>query len=413
MTSTIVFLIALLILSGFFSGSETAIISLNNAKVRSLKHQKLTGSQLLFSLKKNPHRLLITILIGNNLVNIGASVIAAALFTELFGSQGLGIATGVMTFFVLIFGEIVPKSFATKYATRIALFAAYPLYVLQIIFAPFIWFFDKIVKVLMHKFGASMASDRVSEEEIKALIDISAEEGAIEKREKELIKNVLRFNDIEVSEVMTPRVAVDAISANATLQEAIDFVIKKSHSRIPVYDKTIDNILGIVTVKDVLLLSEKYNVNKKLHNLELKKPIVVPESKKIDALFKEFQKERQHIAIVIDEYGGTTGIVTLEDLLEEIVGEIIDEFDVEESPIKKLAEDEIMACGTTRLEHINQHFNITIKGNENKPLSGFILEKLHRFPEEGEEIKLPQAILKVVKMHKNKILKVKIKKTKE
>lgn len=413
MTTTIIFLLVLLILSGFFSGSETAIISLSNAKVRSLKHNNVSGSQLLAMLKEDPHRLLITILIGNNLVNIGASVLAASLFTNLFGAQGLGIATGVMTFFVLVFGEITPKSFATKYATKISLYAAYPLYILQVLFTPFIWFLDKIVKVLMKRFGSSLSTEQITEEEIKALIDISAEEGAIEKRERELLKNVLRFNDIEVKEVMTPRVSIDAISSESTLQEAIDFVIKKSHSRIPVYEKTIDNIIGIVTIKDILLLSEKYNTNKKLENIELKKPIVVPMTKKIDSLFREFQRARTHIAIVFDEYGGTAGLVTLEDLLEEIVGEIIDESDIEEIPIKAVSDYEIIVHGTTRLEEINDYLGIKLKGNENKPISGLILDKLHRFPAEGEEIKLPHAYVKTLKINKNKILRVRVKKRKK
>lgn len=413
MSGMILWLVLLIILSGIFSGSETAIISVSDAKIRSLVNAKVRGANTLNILKKDPHRLLITILIGNNLVNIGASVLATVVFTQAFGSSGLGIATGVMTLFILIFGEITPKSFATKYSVRLSLLAARPLYIMQILFSPIIWFLDKIVSFLIKQLGSDIAEQQVSEEEIKAIIDIGAEEGSILKTEKELLQNVLQFNDIKVEDVMTPRVSIDALPIESTLQETIDFVIKKSHSRIPVYKETIDHIVGVITLKDVLIFSEKHHAHKKLANVELKKPIVVPRSKKIDIMFKEFQHARTHLAIVIDEYGGTAGIVTLEDLLEEIVGEIIDESDIEEMPIRKVSDYEIIAHGVTKLEDINDYMNIKIRGNEKEPISGYILDRLHRFPKEGEKIKLPHATVKILKMHENKIVRVRIEKKKK
>lgn len=410
MTGSIIILVLLVILSGFFSGSETAIISVSDAKVRSLVKQKVKGSATLYLLKQNPHKLLITILIGNNLANIGASVLAAVVFTELFGSNGLGIATGVMTFFVLVFGEITPKSFATKYSVKMSLVLAKPLQLLQILFAPIIWVMDGIVQLLMKITGSKFNEEQVSEEEIKALIELGAEKGSIQKREKELLKNILQFNDIAVEEVMTPRVSIEALTVDTSLQEAIDFVIKKSHSRIPVFEDSIDNIVGIVTIKDVLIFSEKFNINKKLENCDLKKPLFVPVSKKIDVLFREFQKARTHLAVVVDEYGGTAGLVTLEDLLEEIVGEIIDESDIEEMPIQELSEYEIEAHGVTKLDDINDYLGITIKGNEKESISALILDKLERFPKPGEVIDLPHATIKVLKMKGNKIMKVSIEK---
>jgi CBS domain containing-hemolysin-like protein len=410
MTAQIITLIVLLILSGFFSGSETAIISVTDAKVRSLTEKKKRGSATLSLIKRDPHKLLITILIGNNLVNISASVLATVLFTNLFGNSGLGIATGVMTLLVLVFGEITPKSFATKYSVAISLFVAKPLYFLQIVLSPIIWVMDKLVKLLMKIMGSEYNDEDVSEEEIKALIELGAEKGSIEKREKELLKNILQFNDITVEEVMTPRVSIDALPVESTLQEAIDFVIKKSHSRIPVYLETIDNIVGLVTIKDVLMLSEQFHDNKKLENCELKKTLVVPVSKKIDVLFREFQKARTHLAIVLDEYGGTAGLVTLEDLLEEIVGEIIDESDIEEMPISKVSDYEIEAHGVTKLEDINDYLGINLKGNGKEAISALILDKLHRFPKEGEIIKFPHAKVKILKMHDNKIMRVTVEK---
>lgn len=410
MSWIIVWLIVLVIMSGIFSGSETAIISVSDAKIRSLVKEKVSRANTLYLLKQDPHKLLITILIGNNLVNIGASVLATVVFTKAFGSSGIGIATGVMTLFILIFGEITPKSFATKYSVKISLLVAKPLYIMQILFFPIIWFLDKIVQFLIKVLGDNAKNEHVSEEELKAIIDIGAEEGAILKAEKELLHNVLQFNDIHVEEVMTPRVEVDALPIESTLQEAIDFVIKKSHSRIPVYQDTIDNIIGIITIKDVLTMSEKYNTNKKLENIRLKKPIVVPVSKKIDVLFKEFQHAHTHIAIVIDEYGGTAGIVTLEDLLEEIVGEIIDESDIEEMPIKKIDDEKIIANGLTKVEDINEYLHINIIGNEKEPISAFILDELNRFPKNGEVIKLPHIRIKILKIIDNKIVSVSIEK---
>ncbi len=410
MTIQIISLILLIILSGFFSGSETAIISVSDARVRSLVKEKKKSANILDVLKKDPHKLLITILIGNNLVNITASVLATVVFTNAFGSSGLGIATGVMTFLVLIFGEITPKSFATKYSVGIALFVAKPLYMLQIIFSPIIWVMNKLVKFLINLMGHEYNDEEVSEEEIKALIDLGAEKGSIQKREKELLKNILQFNDITVEEVMTPRISVDALSEDTTLQDAINFVIKKSHSRIPIYKNTIDNVVGIVTIKDILMLSEQFNYNKKLANCELKNPLFVPVSKKIDVLFKEFQKARTHIAVVIDEYGGTAGIVSLEDLLEEIVGEIIDESDIEEMPISAVSEFEIEAHGVTKLEDINDFLGISIKGHEKEPISALILDKLNRFPKNGEIIDLPHAKIKILKIVGNKIVKVSVSK---
>jgi CBS domain containing-hemolysin-like protein len=192
----------------------------------------------------------------------------------------------------------------------------------------------------------------------------------------------------------------------------MDFIVQKSRSRIPIYKDSIDNIVGVITVKDVLALLKEYNVNKKIENIELKKPLMVPVSKKIDSLFKDFQKARMHLAVVIDEYGGTAGIVTLEDLMEEIFGEIVDESDVEEVQIIDVNENEIIVHGTTRLDTINAHLGIKLKGDEMEPVSALILDNLHRFPNEGEKIQHPGVVIEVLKMHKNKILRVKVSKIK-
>ena len=242
------------------------------------------------------------------------------------------------------------------------------------------------------------------------MLKIGAQEGAIEKQERELIENVLEFNDIEVEEVMTPRVSIEALDSETTIQEAVDWAIEYTHSRIPVYRKSLDNIVGVVSTKDILKFSANEKSNKKLKNLKLSMPLEVPHSKKINKLFREFQRKHIHLAIVIDEFGGTAGLVTLEDLLEEIVGEIVDEFDVEENLIEVIDNNTIIIAGNALVEDVNDIFKIKFGPNERDTVHTMLVEHLHRFPREGETITLPRAKITVIKMKKNVIEQVKIKK---
>lgn len=405
--SQLLFLVGLIVLSAFFSASETALISLSKSKVDDLVTRKLPNSKLLRKLKQNPHRLLITVLVGNNIVNIGASAYAAVLFTKIFDNNGLGIATGVMTFLILIFGEITPKAFAHQHAATFSLLVARPIYFLQIIFFPLIWLFDKVV-ILANKMIGGKTGFTVTEGEIVAMLKIGAQEGTIEKHERELIENVLEFNDIEVEDVMTPRVNVEALDCEMTIQEAVEYVIRHSHTRLPIYKGNIDNIIGIVSVKELLRCYDHYSVNKKLKGIKFTSPLEVPLSKKINKLFREFQRRHLHMAVVIDEYGGTAGLVTLEDLLEEIVGEIVDEFDVPEVPIEVIDEDTIVAKGSTLIEDINDCLRIKFATDEHETINTFLTDFLHRFPREGEVVKFERAKVLVLKMKKNVVDKIKI-----
>ncbi len=403
-------LIVLIILSAIFSGSETALVSLTKSKVDELVVKKARNSKILKKLKSDPHKLLITILIGNNIVNIGASAYAAVLFTDLFGSNAIGVATGVMTFFILVFGEITPKSFAHMHSVGVSLFMARPIYYLQIVLFPFVWVFDKIVDFTNYLFG-SKTQFSVTEGEIVAMLKIGAQEGSIQKQEKELIENVLEFNDIEVEEVMTPRVAIEALDSDMTIKEAVAFAIKHSHSRLPVYKKDIDSIIGVISIKELLKYSEEYSSIKKIEKLKLVPPLQVPLSKKIDKLFSEFQRRHQHIAIVIDDHGGTAGLVTMEDLLEEIVGEIVDENDVAEKPIEIIDGKTIHTTGAALVEDVNDFFRIKLNANDRDTINTMITDHLHRFPREGEVIKLKRVKILVMEVVKNVAKKVKITKT--
>lgn len=407
----LVILAVLLLLSAFFSAAETALISLTPAKVREIAKKNTPGSRLIEKLKKNPHRLLITILVGDNLMDIGSSVYATLVFQDFLGSSTFGVITGVLTLSILVFGEVIPKSFAQAHAKSISLFCAPLLYIFYILFTPFVWLLDGLVKGLLKISGKSNTEMHVTEDELKAFVSIGAEEGAIERGEQELIENVLEFSDTRVEEIMVPRVNIQALPSESTIREAADFIVEHHHSRIPVYEETIDNIVGMITIKDVLQNWHKNEMDLPLKKIKLLRPLKVPVSKKIDDLFHEFQKRRMHLAIVLDEHGGTAGLITLEDILEELVGEIVDEFDTEEKPgLIKIGHTEVEATGKTLIENINEALNIEIPCPPHRSVSYFITEKLGRFPKRGEILEEEDFVLTVDEMDKHTIQKVTIEK---
>ncbi len=408
----IVLLTILLLLSAIFSGSETALVSLTSSKVDELVNQKKKNSKLLKKLKKNPHRLLITVLIGNNIVNIAASALAAVLMTEAFGSSGVGIATAVMTLLILVFGEITPKSFSHQHAVGVSLFMARPIYVMQVIFFPFVWTFERIVDFVNQIFGSSK-SITVTEGELMAMVNIGAREGSIERQEKELIENVLEFNDIKVEEVMTPRVSIEALNDEMSIQDAVEYAISHSHSRLPVIHDNLDNIVGIVSIKELLDFSWNNNVSKKLKNLKLSIPLEVPKTKKINKLFRELQRKHQHFAMVIDEFGGTAGLVTLEDLLEEIVGDIVDESDKHINPLDIVDKTNVIVSGNTLIEDVNDFFKLKFGKNELDTVNGLLVDHLGRFPREGETLDFPRLRIQILEMDQNVVKRAQITKKKK
>lgn len=407
MYSQLLVLLGLVSLSAIFSAGELALIAITNSKVSDLVSSKVPSSKLLANIKKNPHKLLITVLITKNVIDIGASAYAAVVFTGIFGDSGLGIATGIMTLMILVFGDIVPKTFATQHMAGVALFMARPIWILQIVLYPAVWFLELISKLTNKIFGAKTGYT-VTEGELIALLKMGAQEGTIEKQEREFIENVLEFNDIEAGEIMTPRVAIEALDADMTIQEAVDFVIKHTHSRIPVYKDSIDHIIGVISIKELLRFFDTCPQNKKLGSLNLTPPLEVPFSKKIDKLFREFQRKHIHIAIVIDEHGGTDGLITMEDLLEEIVGDIVDEHDMDTMPIQVLDSKNVIASGETWVEDINDFFKVKFSENDHDTLNTVLTEHLHRFPREGEVILFPRVRVQVLSMNKNTVGRVKL-----
>jgi CBS domain containing-hemolysin-like protein len=375
MSLQIIALVILLFLSGFFSSAETALFSISKTKARYLAKSDGVG-RLISRMKEDPHRLLSTILIGNNVVNVGASSLATILAIDLFPGYAVGIATGVMTFLILVFGEVFPKSIATQNNVFIARLAIYPIYWLSITCYPILLFLNFIPRIT----GKIKKSPHVTEEELLTIVEAVEEEGQIKEEEKELIHNIFEFDDTAASEIMTPR--GDMFVIDIDLELDLIGILESGFSRIPVIEGDIDHIINI---KDLFL----HSVSGKDLDVRriMRAPYFVPENKKLDSLLQQFKKRRNHMAIVVDEHGGVSGLITLEDALEEIVGEITDETDKEESHIIKRKAKEWVVLGKTDIYEINQKIPINIADSkEYDTFSGYVLYQTGRIPQENEEI---------------------------
>ena len=392
-----VVLLVLLLLSGFFSSAETALFSISKAKAIHLAKQKGPTNKLIKKMKADPHRLLSTILIGNNIVNIGASAIATAIMIDLFESHAVGIATGVMTFLILIFGEIFPKSIATRNNILIARLVIFPLYWLSILFIPLIVFLNFIPKLT----GKIHKKPFVTEEELMTFVEVVEEEGGIEEEEKALIENIFEFDDTNASEIMTPRADMFVIDVNEELK--LEEIVKSGFTRIPVIEGDIDHVVGILNIKDLLMhqaTSDKAIDVRKI----MREPYFVPENKKLDNLLQQFKKRKQHMAIIVDEHGGVSGLITLEDALEEIVGEIIDETDTVEHHIVKTRSNEWRVLGKSEIDEVNEIIKMNIPDSrEYDTFSGYVLDHIGRIPQEKEEIAIGDFLITVKEMEGNRI----------
>jgi len=406
-------IIILLILSASFSASEMALTSLSRAKVRTLEEEKNPTSKAIVKLKKKPHNLIITILVGNNLVNVLISVIATVWAVSYFGDNTIGYITGILTFIILFFGEIVPKTFAQKYAEAFSRFFSIPLLWLTYLLFPIIWFFEQLIHGLMLIFKVTHPMKSTSEEELLAMVNIGTEEGVFAMEERELIENVLEFSDTSVEEVMTIEKDMEVLPSDTSIKEAIQFFIDHTHSRIPVYKNNIDNIIGVLTIHDILKFIHNNTEIKTLTDIDYAEFIVVPKTKPIRELFNEFNIRRKHIAIVVNELGQTIGLVSIEDILEELVGDITDEQDREKKNIYRLDSSTWELRGDTTIDEINQAVGTDLSYPGHKNISLLVLELLKRFPKEGEKMTYENLELQIKKMGKNKIEKIIITKISE
>jgi len=403
-------LIVLVLLSAVFSSSETALYSLSPAKVQAMLAEGLKGSKQIEKLKNNPNKMLVVILIGNNLVNVGASSLATIYFTLKFANYGVGLATGVMTFALLIFGEILPKSFAAKHATRVSQLVIYPLLMIEYIFFPIVWLLER---GLMKVTGDHIYT--VSEEEVKAMVSMGAEDGTLDAHEKELIENVMEFNDMSVSDVMIPRNEIFSLQSDQSISDVLESIIAEGFSRIPVYNEDQDDVLGFITVKTILNeISNPKNVSKTLGTIPHYEFIRVPMTKSIYSLFLEFKKKKTHMALVYNEFGVLEGLVTMEDILEEIVGDISDESDsIEDQDLQKITANSAILSPKATIGDLEKAFDVEIPEYDNfQNISFVILDILKRFPDKHEVVTLHDLELEIQEMDKNKsaILKIKAKK---
>lgn len=401
----IIILITLLIFSGIFSGIETALMSINQIKTKALVKQGKKGASTLHKIKQNPHKLIITILIGNNIVNISAASLATVIFTNIFGSSGVGIATGVMTFLILIFGEITPKTYATSHAEKISLKAAKPIEILSIILSPLVWLFSKI-STGMSKLLGGKKEEKLSESELETIVTMGRREGILEKEAADIMHNVLKFGGTTAEEVMTPKIDMVMIDGNKKISEVLDFIVKTPYSRYPVYIKE-NEIEGIIDIDDILRQVRDKKLNKKVKTI-IRPVLFVPETKEIDDLLTEFEGKEVPMAIVVDEYGDIEGLVTVEDILEEIVGDIFDKSKSKDLYAKNLSGDTIRVDAKIPIDDLNKVLNLGIESEQYNTLAGFIEHKLQRIPRVGEKIKVKSATLEISEATKQGIKKVKI-----
>jgi putative hemolysin len=397
------------LLTAFFSSAEVALISITRAKVRTLVNEKLPGSEAVAALKESPEHLLITILIGNTIVTTAAATIATAVAIQVFGDIGIGVATIMVIIILLVFGEIGPKIYAARASESYALRIAPVILFCSRIFTPVIWLVERVSP----KFGIGkeIAEPAVTEEEIKEWIDVGKEEGTLEQGEQDMLYSVLEFADTTAREIMTPRIDVIAMEDTVSFEEAIRIFNETGFSRIPVYHDQIDNITGILNVKDVFSAMVSHRKDSTIKEV-MYDPMFVPETKKIDDLLKELQVHRVQMAIVLDEYSSFVGIVTVEDILEEIVGDIMDEYDKEEPDIQTISEGVFVIDAQMWMDDVNERLEIDLPVDESyETIGGLIIDRLGHIPmHPGEKVEMNEGkiTLVVLQMHGRRIVKVKV-----
>lgn len=407
----LIFLLILLLLSAFFSSAETALTTSNRIRMRTLAEEGDKRAQRVLRITDDSGKMLSAILIGNNIVNLSASSIATSLAIKLLGSVGAGIATGILTILILIFGEISPKTLATIHSEKIALAYSGVIELLMKILTPVIYIINKLSMgfLMLLRVDPNAGSTQMTEEELRTIVDVSKESGVIESEEHEMINNLFDFGDAQAKEVMVPRIDMTFANIDSTYDELIQTFQKYKFTRLPVYEETTDNVVGILNIKDLLLCTSKehFSVRDVMYA-----PYFTYEHKNTAELLIEMRKSSISLAIVLDEYGATAGLITLEDLLEEIVGEIRDEYDTdEEDPIVQLNEREFIVLGSTNLDDLCEELDLNFTSEDYDTIGGYLIGLLDHLPEKNEIIITDDdVLLRVDQMDKNRIEKIYIKK---
>jgi CBS domain containing-hemolysin-like protein len=397
-------LLILLVFSGLFSGSETALTALSLARVNGLYKENRRGAQALMRLKSKPTQMLITLLIGNNLVNIAASAIATVIAVERLGDLGPSVAVGALTLIILMFGEVTPKSLALRYAERISLAVAPLILGFRWLVFPVVWLLEHFT-TWIHRYMGLRNDPIVTESELISLLEHGAEEGAIEREERAIIERVFEFGDLKVKDVMTHRQQIFALEGSRSIQDVLPEILEESYSRVPIFQDHPDDIRRIVYLRDVLQAIANDNLDVPLNQIS-REVLFVPENQPIDELFSILGREKRHMAIVVDEYGGLQGLVTLEDLLEELVGEIYDETDEMPLEMKVLSETQIAVSGTVELRVVEDFFHMQLPGKPTDTVSLWILTRTERIPDIGEHLTIDGLDIKVEKASHRRIHQV-------
>lgn len=404
----VIILIILLAFSAFFSSAETSLTTISRIRVKTLADEGNKNAKIVLKIKDNPEKMLSAILIGNNIVNISASSLATVLVQNVWGNWAVSIGTGVLTVLVLIFGEITPKTAATSYADKLSLLYARPIWFIMTILTPVIIVINFLASGVMFILGLKnkAAGNTFTEEELRTIMDVSHEEGVIEEEEREMINNVFDFGDAEAKEVMIPRIDMCMVDVESTYEELIDIFRENKYTRLPVYQETSDNVIGIINIKDLILYrnGDDFSIRDYLRDV-----YYTYEYKKLSELMTEMRKDSVNITIVLDEYGAAVGLITIEDLLEEIVGEIRDEYDYdEEDSFKEIAPCEYIVDGQIKLDDVNDRLDLALVSEDYDSLGGYIIGSLDRLPTKGDKVDAGKVTLVVDSMDKNRIDKVHI-----
>ena len=401
-------IVAILIaLSGFFSSSETALTSVNQIRLRQRATEGDKKSMTVLKLLEKPQDVISSILIGNNIVNIASSAVATVFFTQLFGASGPVVATVVMTILVLIFGEVLPKTAAQQQPEMISLKVAKPISRLTTIFKPAVFLLSALTGLVTKwLFSHVDEAPTITEEEFKTLVEVGEEEGVLQREERAYIDNVLDFSSATASDMMKPRTSVVALDVEATEEEIFDLLKDNRYSRIPVYEDSIDHIIGILYMKDVVrLLAQGEAI--RLREI-LRDPYFIGESAVADRIFRELKARNLSIAVVVDEYAGTSGIITMEDILEELVGNIDDEYDLENSAVIFLESGVYLVDPELRIDEINDYFHMSLESEKSDSIGGFVIELLDRIPKQGDVVRYGDILFTVNEMQGLKMTKLKM-----
>ena len=397
--------VVLLGLSAFFSSAETALTTVNRMRVRTLAEAGDKKAVTLTKVIEDPGKMLSTILVGNNIVNLSASSLMTTLAMELFGSKAVGLATGILTLLILVFGEISPKTLATIHSERLALQYARVIYLMMTLLTPVIYCINQLSMgfLFLLRVDPNKKQEAITEDELRTIVEVSHEEGVIESEEKKMINNVFDFGDSVAKDVIVPRIDMVMVDVDTTFEELMEIFRREKFTRFPVYEETTDNVIGIINVKDILLAERQAFTIRDF----LRQPLYTYEYKKTSELMAEMRKTLHNIIIVLDEYGATAGMVTLEDMLEEIVGEIRDEYDEdEEDEVRMIAADEYLVSGSTKLDDLNSWLDLKLESEDYDSIGGLVIGLLDHLPEEGEEVCHEGLRLVVECVEKNRIEKI-------